>query len=167
MTVAPFDLVLLALIVLMAVRVTIIGFIDEFFSKAAVIVGVIAAILFHRAFADILRNITGEQVFTGIAAFLILFIAVYLAFKIMQYLVGTAFEGESMSSLDRALGFFLGTAEGLLLSMAVLVLLRMQPWIDPAPILERSVFARLFDPFLSETVRTFPKLLPIGAPAGT
>lgn len=161
MTVAPFDLVLLGIILFMAVRVTLTGFIAEFFSKAAVIVGIIAAVLFYRNLADFLKPLTGEQTFTGAAAFLLLFIVVYLIFKIIQHVVGSAFESESMSNLDRALGFFLGIAEGLLLVMGLLVILRIQSWFDPIKLLERSIFARLFDPVLSHTVRTLPTIIPI------
>ena len=41
MTIAPFDIVLLVLVVFMAIRVVLTGFIAEFFSKAAVIAGII------------------------------------------------------------------------------------------------------------------------------
>ncbi len=161
MTIAPFDIVLLVLIVFMAVRVVLTGFIAEFFSKAAVIAGIIAGFLFYKRLADALKPFTGEQIFTGAAAFLLIFVAVYLLIKIMQQVVGSAFEGESMSNLDRALGFFLGIAEGLLLVMGILVILRLQPWFDPQPFLNHSVFARLFDPVLAHTVRAFPAILPV------
>ncbi len=160
MTIYPFDIVLLVLIAFMAVRVTIAGFISEFFSKAAVIVGIIAAILLYRKLAEALRPYTGEQTFTGVAAFLLVFLAVYVLFKVIQQIVGSAFEGESLSNLDRALGFFLGIAEGLLLVMGILVILRLQPWFDAGPLLNRSVFARLFDPILANTVRTIPSFVP-------
>lgn len=160
MTIAPFDIVLLLLVVFMAVRVTLSGFIAEFFSKAAVIVGVIAGILFYGNLARVLKPYTGEQTFTGVAAFLLIFVAVYLLFKIMQQVIGTAFESESMSNLDRALGVFLGIAEGLLLVMGILVILRLQPWFDAGSLLANSIFARLFDPVLAHTVRSFPSILP-------
>lgn len=161
MTIAPFDIVLSVLVVFMAVRVTIAGFIAEFFSKAAVIVGVIAGILFYGKLSAVLKPFTGEQTFTGVAAFLLIFVAVYLIFKIIQQIIGSAFENESMSNLDRALGFFLGIAEGLLLVMGILVILRLQSWVDTESLLSNSVFARLFDPVLAHTVRVFPSILPI------
>ena len=55
----------------MAIRVVLTGFIAEFFSKAAVIAGIIAGFLFYKRLADVLKPFTGEQIFTGAAAFVI------------------------------------------------------------------------------------------------
>lgn len=162
MTLSPIDLVILILMVFMTVRVTLSGFIAEFFSKAAVIAGVILAVLFHRSLAELLEPLTGAEMLTGVVAFLVIFLMVYLCFKIAQGIVGSAFEGESLSNLDRALGFFLGLAEGLLLAMALIAALRLQYWFDPSPLLDRSVFARLFDPLLARGLQTIPVIVPAG-----
>ncbi len=162
MTLSPIDLALFILIVFMALRVTLSGFIAEFFSKAAVIAGVILAVLFHRPLADLLAPLTGEEVLTGVVAFLVIFLLVYLCFKIAQGIVGSAFEGESLSNLDRALGFFLGLGEGLFLAMALIAALRLQYWFDASPLLDRSVFARLFDPLLVRSLQTLPVIVPAG-----
>lgn len=150
MTLTLFDVALLVLIVLVVIKVTITGFITEFFSKAAVIIGTMGAILFYLKLAPYIVKIIGPDVFPEIIAFLIIFLSLYLMVKLIQQLVGSAFQGETMTNLDRALGFFLGIAEGFLVVIVVLILIQKQPWFDLSSLTKNSLFTSILEPFLSE-----------------
>jgi membrane protein required for colicin V production len=54
----------------------------------------------------------------------------------------------NLESLDRALGFFLGLAEGILVVFILILLIQLQPLFEAGDILAESVFARLLTPLL-------------------
>lgn len=148
MILTPLDLVLSAVLILLIVRGTMLGFIAEFFSKAAVIAGTLCAVLFFRRVAPYTAAITGSDQFAGLTAFLFLFLSVYLIIKYIQHLAGSAFENESMNNLDRAMGFFLGIAEGIIVIVLILIVLRLQPWFDTGTLIADSLFASILEPFI-------------------
>ena len=141
-----FDIVLLIVIALLAVRCALMGFVAELFSKAAVICGCGAALLLFRKVAPSVSQVTGQASLAGIIAFLLVFLVVYFIIKIVQGIVSDIFSGLSLQSLDRALGFFLGAAEGLLAAAVVVVFLVQQPFFDASSLLAQSFFAELFRP---------------------
>lgn len=151
MTLSLFDCVLLVLIVLVIIKVTLTGFITEFFSKASVLIGISGAILFYRTLAPYVVKIIGPDVYPEIISFLVIFLVLYLAVKLIQQLAGSAFQGETMTNLDRSLGFFLGIAEGFLLVLVILLSIRMQPWFDLSVLTRGSFFAGVLEPFLNES----------------
>lgn len=159
MTLTAFDLVLSALIILLVIKVTLSGFIAEFFSKAAVIAGAITAIMFYRQLAPLIVIALGPAVFPEIVAFLIIFLAVYLVIKYVQNLAGTAFEGETMNNLDRAMGFFLGLAEGLVLIIVILIVIRNQSWFDASSLTDNSRYVAVLEPFLPEGIGFIGELI--------
>jgi len=149
MTFSPLDLAFIALIVIVIVKVTLTGFVTEFFSKAAAVIGATGAVLFYRKLVPFIVKYLGVNVFPEAISFLAIFLVLYLAVKAIQQLVGNAFESESMDNLDRALGFFLGFAEGILLVAIILLAMQAQPWINLANLTENSIFARLLGPVIA------------------
>ena len=141
-----FDIVLFVVITLLAVRCAAMGLVAELFSKAAVICGFIAALLLFRKVAPAVSQITGRESFSGLIAFLLVFLAVFFVIKIVQSTVSDIFFSLSLQSLDRALGLFLGAGEGLLVAAVVVVFLVQQPFFDASSILAGSFFAQLFGP---------------------
>lgn len=158
MTFVALDIVLLLIVIVCIVQATIAGFIQEFFSKAAVLLSTILAILFYRRGALLVRQYLGDGFFPEAVSFLVIFLAVYLVVKILQNIAGNLFESESLSNLDRALGFFLGIAEGALAVVVILTALRIQPWFDVTPILEGSLFVRVLEPFIPASFEALPAL---------
>ena len=108
MTLLPLDFVFIAIILLITVLVTVRGFIAEFFSKAAVIIGAAGAILFFGKLSPFVAKLVSGKTFPDVIAFLLLFLVLYLFVKVIQRLAGSVFETETMTNLDRALGFFFG-----------------------------------------------------------
>lgn len=159
MTLNALDIVLLVLLVLIVVRASIIGFVSEFFSKAAVIIGILCSVMFFRKLSPLIERVTGADSLTDVISFLLIFLVVYLAIKITQQLVGKAFEGKSMTNLDRAMGFFLGIGEGVLLIMFAFFLMREQPWFDLSPLTKDSFLAGIFGSLFAHGINFMPGIL--------
>ncbi len=151
---STFDLILFVVILFFIVRCSIKGFVDEFFSKTAVLGGIAAAILFFRRLSPAVAELTGKDSLSGILAFLMIFLVVYFVIKIIQRVINGAFHNVSMRNLDRALGFFLGIGEGILVSLVVVIVIDQQPFFDPSALFSGSLFVRLFAPFMDFDLRT-------------
>ena len=67
------DIIFSAILIFFVIKVSIKGFIAEFFSKAAVIVGGLVAVLFYKMLTPVITNLLGPQVISPVIAFLILF----------------------------------------------------------------------------------------------
>ncbi len=159
MTIRPFDAVLFFILLFFIIKVTRSGFIAEFFSKAAVILGCIGAVLFYKALSPHVQRIIGIDSFPGLVSFLLIFLVLYILVKMVQRIVGNAFEGESMKNLDLALGFFLGIIEGLLAIVLVIIILELQPWFDTASWTSNSIWYRLFHPVVFSGTVYIPELI--------
>jgi len=146
MTLLPLDFVFIAIILLITVLVTVKGFIAEFFSKAAVLIGAAGAIVFYGKLSPYVAKLVSGKTLPSVIAFLALFLILYLFVKVIQQLAGSAFESETMTNLDRALGFFLGLAEGIIVVAIILIAIRMQPWFDISSFISKSFFAKLLEP---------------------
>lgn len=143
MTFTFIDIVFFIIIFAFAISGAVKGFVAELFGKAAVILGLIIAVIFYsRLYPFVLRWIPIDF-FAQAAAFILLFIVTYLLVKIFQYFIGNFFQSEIMSGLNRALGFFLGAVEGLLIVAVILIIMYAQPWLDTEGIFTGSFFTRL------------------------
>ncbi len=156
MTLTAFDMAMGVIVILAIVHATLEGFVSEFFSKVAVIAGAIAAVLFYDVLSPHVARLTGAETLVDVASFLAIFVAVYLLVKAVQHVAGSAFEGESMTNLDRALGFFLGIAEGLVIVFVILLAISRQRFFDLSFLVEGSLFARAFEPLLAASTASFP-----------
>jgi len=157
-TVGLLDWIFLCLILLVVVKVTLTGFVTEFFSKAAVIIGTLGAVLLYRRLSPHVVRLIGTDGFPDVIAFLVIFLVLYLAVKFLQQLAGSAMQGESLTNLDRAMGFFLGLAESFLLLVVILIIMKKQVWIDTSLLTEPSLFARLLEPFAADAPLKLPDL---------
>jgi membrane protein required for colicin V production len=148
MTFTSFDIALSVIMAIVVIKVTLTGFVTEFFSKAATIVGAVGALFLYRYLVPYVVRYLGADVYPEAISFLAIFLVLYLLVKGVQQLAGTAFEGETMDNLDHALGFFLGLAEGLILAAVVLVAIKMQPWVDLAWLTKDSFYLKYMGPLL-------------------
>jgi membrane protein required for colicin V production len=149
------DVVFAILIVIAAVRGAFRGFVTEVGSAASLILGIGGAILFYRPGARLIAGRFGESMWNPLIAFLVLFLVIYVAVKLVERMLAALFDRLNLNRLDSALGFFLGIGEGLLLVAAALFFLSWQPFFDPAPILGNSLFARFLFPLLPSPERIF------------
>jgi membrane protein required for colicin V production len=144
MTYAVIDFPCALVVLFFAVSAARRGLIRELFTKAAFILGFAAACLFSKRLATSALRTIGSAEAARVVSFLLLFIAVYLAIRLIQCAVGKLFENDVMAGLDKALGLFFGVAEGAFVVCLLLWALKHQPFFDADVLLSGSFFARLF-----------------------
>lgn len=144
MSLAIIDVVFILIILALAINGAIKGFIAELLGKAAFWVGLLVGILFYDVLALTLIQWIPVVFFAQILSFLLLFIITFIIIKIVQHLLSGLFKGDILGSLNKALGFFLGIAEGFLIVAVVLFILHAQPWIETDSLLKGSFFNQIF-----------------------
>ena len=112
------DLLFLLIALFFVVKGFFRGFISEFMSMAALILGLVVALAFQNQAASMLKDMIKSDTFRPIAAFFLLFIGTYILVKLVELLLHNAIEAIKMNSLDRLLGIVWG-----LLETAVIVLI--------------------------------------------
>jgi membrane protein required for colicin V production len=147
MTFAFIDLIFAVVVLLFAVNAAIKGLVHEVFTKAAFIAGLLCALAFKGLLASMLQNRVENALIAQILSFVLIFIVVYIAVRLVQQIVSKIFEGDIMSGLNKALGFFFGIAEGLVTVGFILFLLHAQPWFEVPGLLEGSLFDALYGAF--------------------
>jgi membrane protein required for colicin V production len=152
---AAVDLVFAALIVILAVRGAIRGFVAEFGSVAALFLGLGGAIALYKAVAALLGRWFGSSLWNPLIGFLVVFLLIYLVVKVLERLLAVLFDKLELERLDQAIGLFLGLAEGLLLVGVMLFLLNWQPFFDTRRLLGDSLFVRILSPLLPSPERLF------------
>ncbi len=146
MNMAVIDIIFWIIILILSIHGAFRGFLDEFFSKIAIIAGIFIGLVFNKFLVPYLPKLGNLIFLTRILAFLILFIVVYIAIRLVQKIVGIAFQGDIMKGLDKSLGFFLGIGEGFLVVGLILFLLHSQRFFEIQPVLSDSFFDKLISP---------------------
>jgi membrane protein required for colicin V production len=145
---SPVDIVFTVIALFLAIRGIFRGFITEFLSMAAVLLGLTAAVLFTKPIALGVAHIFGQTIWVQIVTFLVLFLGVYIIVKVIEGGLQRGVEKLHLKNLDRVLGFLLGLFEGILLIAFALFLAEIQPFFDIDPILSGSFYARIILPLL-------------------
>ena len=147
MKLSAVDIVFFALIFLLTLRGFLRGLSGEVFSIASLSLALVAGALFFRAGASFVRErYLDTAILPELLAFAVIFLSVFIAAKLVERIVKDIIERLHLASLDRALGLLFGLAKSLALVILVLAGLALQPLFDPAPLLARSLFARLLLP---------------------
>lgn len=152
MTFAFIDIVFAIIILAIAISATVKGFIAELFGKAAFILGLVIAVMFYGKLYPFIVKWVSVVFFAQAIAFILLFVATFLLLKIIQHVIGSLFQSDIMSGLNRAMGFLLGIIEGLVIVSVILVVLNTQPWFDTTGLLADSFFARILSGIISQPV---------------
>lgn len=158
---AYIDVFFALVIVLAAVNDAIKGFIHEFFSKAAFVLGGVLAFLFYKKVDMYISQKVTIEMLSNIISFLCIFVAVFIVVKILQVIIKKAFSGEILGSLDHALGFLFGLAEGLVVVLVIMFALTSQPWFDVSGLLAKSFFYQNLSGFLSTSVEAVKEMVAI------
>jgi membrane protein required for colicin V production len=154
MNIAAIDIIFIALGLILIIRCALRGFIGELMSMASVVLGVLGGIFFYRSGAAFIREkFLDVKILPEMLAFIALFLIIFMAVKILEYLLQDIILRINLGGVDRFLGIIFGIGEGILLICLALFLLSVQPLFDPAPFLERSFFARLLMPFVGAVSR--------------
>lgn len=147
------DIVFSVIVLFIAISACVHGFIAEIFGKIAVIASFFTAFYFCGKLAAKMQNIISVKGVCIAVSFAILFIATFLAVKIIQTAIKSFFSGDILKSLDRVLGFILGLFEGLLVISAILILLISQPWFSLGGLLDSSFYWSMLDSFLTKPIQ--------------
>ena len=149
------DIVFIAILLLAVIRAVFRGFVKEVMALSSVILGILLAVLFSGLLAQVLAPYMGDSVWTQVVAFLGIFIVVYLLVRLFEAGLKNLLEKANLENLDKALGFFVGVLEGLLLVFLVLFGLQIQPFFDLEELLSGSVAYQLLSPLFPFAVQVF------------
>ena len=153
MGLAVIDIVFLVIIAIFALRCALRGIVSELMSMAALILGILAAIFTFRKTAELIRGkfVPDVKALPEIISFVAVFIIVFAFIKILETILKDIVERIQLGGPDRFLGFFLGAAEGLIIVCLLLLLIIVQPFVEPDLILEGSLLADILMPFIIGT----------------
>lgn len=152
MNLAVFDVIAVVVILVLGVRTAFKGFVSEFMTTLALLVGVGTALIFTSRVATLLTPHIGDTFWTPVVAFLIIFLVAYIVLKIIEATLHRIIDKIQLEKLDQSLGFVLGVLEALLLLAVVVFLLQLQTLISVETLFEESYVAKFLQ-----------KIIPIGA----
>lgn len=144
------DYILLAITAIAALRCWFRGIIGEVLSAAALVGGLLAGIIFYRPLASWMTTLVDLGAMALVAGFLLAFVLVFIAFKLLERSLRGILEGLNLDILDNLFGFGFGAFEGLLISAILLLLLKFQPVFEVHELLEGSLAARIILPIIAE-----------------
>lgn len=142
------DLIFLLLALFFVIKGFFRGFISEFMSMAALILGLIAAMAFQNQLSALLKDMIKSDTFRPIAAFFLLFIGTYILVKLLELLLHNAIEAIKMNSLDRLLGLVWGLLETAVIVLIIVFLIYRFKFKAGISFLDESVVARYARDFL-------------------
>jgi membrane protein required for colicin V production len=148
MSFTTIDIVFSVVIAVAAIRGIVKGFIEEFFSVGALVLGVLLATLFSSALAGPVEDVFKVRGWGQVIAFFAIFIVVYIVLKLVERGLKGVFEKINLQNLDRALGFLLGLLEGVVVVSVVIVAIRIQPFFKLDELLQGSFYARYILPLV-------------------
>ncbi|MGL4986625.1 MAG: CvpA family protein [Treponemataceae bacterium] len=159
MTYAIIDIFFCLIVFIFMIHGSIRGFVDEFFSKLAFIIALIASFLFYSSFITLYEKYVSVLIIRNTLSFLSVFIIVYIIVRLIQKIVGLAFRGEILKGLDKSLGILLGAVEGFLLVGIILFILYSQQFFNAEALLKDSFFVKILSPFIGEAQTYFFKVI--------
>jgi len=150
MNMAGIDVVFMVIIAISALRCAARGFISELLSMAALIFGILAALLFFKQGAALVRGwfMPDVRIVPEIIAFVAFFLLIYIAVKIIEITLKSIIEGIKLGGLDHLLGFALGFVEGIIIVCLLLFLITIQPFFNADSMLENSFLAKILLPII-------------------
>ena len=129
------------------------GFVDEFFGKAAWVLGILGGYIFYPFLTDALSKSISNIFLVNIISFLIFFIIVFLIVKIVGAIIGKLFEMNILNSLDHALGFLFGIVEGLAIVLLIMFIICAQPFFSVDSLVQNSFFYNLFGHYILNSTK--------------
>lgn len=144
MMIGMLDIIFFVIILIVSVGAAFKGFVREVLGKAAWILAIILSVLFYGMGAQYLSDKIKNLTLCYICSFVAIFLGVFLVVKIIEVILSKLVKGEIVGGLNRAAGFLLGIAEGLILVFAILFVLHRQPWMNISSITKDSIFNKFY-----------------------
>ncbi|MDQ7796787.1 MAG: CvpA family protein [Spirochaetia bacterium] len=146
------DWVFSAVVVILAARCFVRGFVHEVLSVASVAVGFLAGLLLsNTVIVQVLAKVGANSLpyqAQYIIAFVLCFIAGFIIMKIIERMIREGLEASSLDIFDRVLGLALGIIEGFIIVGLFIVILQIQPFFDTKALLAGSLYAKLLGPII-------------------
>lgn len=146
MSFGTIDIIALAVLAIAALRITFKGFITEFMSKAGLIIGFLAALMFSSLLTPVIEQQLNLGRWSNAISFIIIFLAGYLLMRIFSSVLTNLLEALHLDALDKVFGFALGLVEGAIVISLLVYLLKLQTIIDVTAMLESSWVVELLEP---------------------
>ncbi|MDR1362441.1 MAG: CvpA family protein [Spirochaetaceae bacterium] len=139
---APVDIVFMTLILIIAVRAALRGFVEEVFGAAWLILGLIFAVSFYVKGAAFIRTkiLHDVKILPEILAFIALFLIVFIVIKTITFILKDIVDKIKLGGLDHFLGALFGVLEGLFVVALVIFIINIQPLFDKNAVLRDSLF---------------------------
>lgn len=153
------DYILLAIMALAALRCWFRGIIGEVLSTAAVVGGLLSGIFFFRPVGAYIASIIALGGLEPVVGFVAAFALVFIVVKIVERSLRGLLENLHLDILDRILGLVFGALEGVIIAAIVILVLKFQPLVNVAALLDGSVVARILVPLLTEHMPQAPTAL--------
>lgn len=141
------DSIALILIFILAIRGGIRGLLEEFSSKLGIMVGVLAAVMFTGPVVSMIPLPEMGKALT-VAVFIALAIVGYILMKVFLKIMKEVFNALHLAPMDHILGGCFGALEGILITIAILYLLRFQNIFSTTEIFPDSKAVELLTPSL-------------------
>jgi membrane protein required for colicin V production len=152
------DLIATVIIVLMALRVSLKGFVAEFSSRAGILIGFSCSFLFVTPFSTFFASryeaISG---YAMVISLTVLFLAGYISASYLFAVIDEMFVLLHLGVFDHMLGLALGTAEGAAIVALGMYLMQIQTAFDMEGVVGTSSILTRLQPLLPvviETVKT-------------
>lgn len=152
MMISLFDIFLSIIILYFAVSSYKHGLIRELFGKLSFILGLLGGVFLCGLLTPYLDQVVRSHILSVILSFLLIFTVIFLFLKIIQILLSGIFKGEILKSLDKALGFFFGVLEGVILVCLLLISIKAQPWISTVNFKEYCFYWEILEETLMPAV---------------
>jgi membrane protein required for colicin V production len=148
MIITPFDTACAIIILLVAIRASLRGLVEEVAGTASIVFGLLLSALFFDEGAAFIRNrgFVTMAVVPEMIAFAAIFIIVFVAVKLIESILKDIVRRISLSAIDHLLGFFFGIVEALVIIMVIMIIINVQPLFDKNAVLDGSIFARVLMP---------------------
>ena len=159
---AYIDIFLTVLGVLFVVRGFSRGFVKEVFTLGAPVLGVLGAVFFYKTGAEYIKAnyIKDIQALPDIAAFIIIFLSIFILCKLFQKFFSDVIKGMKLDSMDKFLGAVFGIIEGIAAISLTLFVITVQPFFNPAEMLQDSLFGKILLPLLVTPIRDSLEMMP-------
>jgi len=146
------DLVFVIFIVLMIIHGYVKGFVEEFFSWAALVAAILAAVFLHPAGAAFIRKSIMENVryVPEILAFIGIFLVVMLFIRMIERVLKDVVKGAKLGAVNKLFGLIFGLLEGFALVALILFVLSVQPVFDVSKLIGDSIFAQILLPHFNK-----------------
>ncbi len=166
------DWIFVVVLALLRIRCMVKGFVAEVLSVAAVLVGILAALLLYKS-VSLLFVAWGlpaaPAILPAALGFAVVFLVGFLAVKLIERLLEDGIEAAHLDGVDRILGLVLGLAEGFMLVCLVLIAMSLaEPTLKSVPgfskLMQGSIFARILVPIVGPELVKATQGIKLNAP---